>query len=79
MDENTQEKLIAGHRLLADFLTNELGCKTSTSTVTKICSPAINEGPPVEGYWGRSPLFLPSRVRQWARSRMRPAQQPHAA
>jgi hypothetical protein len=77
MDDNPQEKLIAGYRELADFLTGE-GFKTSQSTMAKYCSPAINIGPPSEGYWGRLPTYRPSRVLQWAQSRMRPARQPAA-
>jgi hypothetical protein len=67
-----QEKLIAGYRQLADFL-NGQGFKTSPSTMTKYCSPAINIGPPSEGYWGKYQTFKPSRVLEWARARMRPA------
>jgi hypothetical protein len=64
------EKLIAGYRQLADFLTSK-GYKTSQSTMAKYCSPAIAIGPPCEGYWGRLPTFRPSRVLEWAKSRIR--------
>jgi hypothetical protein len=67
---DTQEKLIAGYSALAEFLTSE-GFKISQSTMAKYCSPAINTGPPSEGYWGRLPTFKPSRVREWAQSRLR--------
>jgi hypothetical protein len=66
-----QEKLIAGYRQLADFL-NSQGFRTSASTMTKYCSPAINCGPRSEGYWGRYQTFRPSIVLEWARARMRP-------
>jgi hypothetical protein len=72
MNTVDQEKPIAGHRALAAFLT-EHGFPTSHSTVAKHCSPAINTGPPIEGYWGRLPLFAPSRTLKWARDRVRPA------
>jgi hypothetical protein len=65
----TSEKLIAGYGPLAEFLTGE-GFPTSPSTMTKYCSPKINIGPPREGKWGNRPLFLPSRVLEWARSRI---------
>jgi hypothetical protein len=68
MDTNGSEKLIAGYRALAEFLTSE-GFPTSHSTMTKYCSPAINTGPAKEGYWGKLPLFSPSRALEWARSR----------
>jgi hypothetical protein len=70
MEDASQEKLIAGYRELAEFLTGE-GYRTSHSTMAKYCSPAVNIGPPSEGYWGRFPIFRPSRARQWARERLR--------
>jgi hypothetical protein len=66
------EKLIVGYGQLSEFLI-EQHYPLSKSTVTKICSPAINTGPPAEGLWGRLPTFKPSRVLDWARKRMRPA------
>jgi hypothetical protein len=73
MDDESQERMIAGYRALADFFTKK-GFKTSHSTMAKYCSPAINIGPPCEGYWGRLPIFKPSRALEWARNRMRHAQ-----
>jgi hypothetical protein len=71
MSENP-EKLISGYRELAAFL-NGQGFRTSASTLTKYCSPAVNIGPPSEGYWGKYQTFKPSRVLEWARGRMRSA------
>ncbi|QQO34499.1 hypothetical protein JJC00_01985 [Bradyrhizobium diazoefficiens] len=65
------EKLIVGYAPLASFLT-EAGFQISKSTVSKYCSPAINIGPPVEGYWGRLPAFKPSQAIAWARARLKP-------
>jgi len=70
MDDNV-ERLIAGYASLASFLT-ERGFRISKSTVSKYCSPAINIGPPVEGYWGRLPAFKPSRTIDWAKARLKP-------
>jgi hypothetical protein len=67
---DTSEKPIAGYRALAEFL-NEQGYRTSASTLSKYCSPAINIGPPKEGYFGIFPIFLPSRALEWARNRGR--------
>jgi len=74
MDDGSQEKLITGYGPLAQFLT-ENGFRTSHSTMAKYGSPALNIGPPKEGFWGRYPTFKPSRVLAWARSRMRPAKE----
>jgi hypothetical protein len=78
MDEGSQERLITGYGPLAQFLT-ENGYRASHSTMAKYCSPAINIGPPSEGYWGRFPTFKPSRVLAWAQTRMRPAKPVDAA
>jgi hypothetical protein len=70
MDDN-DERLIVGYTSLACFL-REAGYPISRSTVSKYCSPAINIGPPVEGYWGRLPAFKPSRAKDWAKARLKP-------
>ena len=67
-DTQTQEKPLAGFKPLAEFLT-DAGFPTSASTMAKYCSPGVNIGPPVAGYWGRLPMFLPSRALAWARAR----------
>jgi hypothetical protein len=59
MDDEPQETMIAGYRALADFFTKK-GFKTSHSTMTKYCSPAINIGPPCEGYWAVCPSSSPA-------------------
>jgi hypothetical protein len=78
MAEAQHEGMIAGYHELARFLNGE-GFKTSHSTLAKYCSPAIGIGPPSEGYWGRLPIFKPSRVREWALARIRPAKSVDAA
>jgi hypothetical protein len=65
------EKLIVGYPALAAFLNDE-GFPTSPSSMSKHCSPAINTGPPLEGFWGRLPAFKPSRVIEWAKAKLRP-------
>ena len=70
MDDN-DETLIVGYTPLASFLT-KAGFPISKSTVSKYCSPAINIGPPIEGYWGRLPAFKPSRAIDWAKARLKP-------
>ena len=62
------KKLIAGYRALAEFLTDN-GYPTTPSTMKKYGSPKIDKGPPKEGYWGKLPLFSPTRTLEWARSR----------
>jgi hypothetical protein len=70
-DNQADEKLIVGYEQLSIFLI-EQHYPLSKSTVSKICSPAINTGPPAEGLWGRLPTFKPSRVLDWARKSMCP-------
>jgi hypothetical protein len=63
------ENFIIGYGPLAEYLTGQ-GFRTSKSTISKYCSPAINIGPPVEGFWGRLPAFKPSRAIEWAKMRI---------
>ena len=70
MDDN-DERLIVGYGPLASFLT-EAGFPISESTVSKYCSPAINIGPQIEGYWGRLAAFKPSEAIAWAKARLKP-------
>jgi hypothetical protein len=69
--QTSEEKLLT-RRQLAAFLT-EHGFPTGHSTLAKYCSPAINTGPPAECWWGKRPMYHPSRALEWARSRIRPA------
>jgi hypothetical protein len=64
------EPVITGYAALTEFF-NKHGYRTARSTLTKMGSPAINTGPPVEGYYGKFPIFKPSRALQWARDRGR--------
>jgi hypothetical protein len=65
------DDILLTRRQLADFLT-KAGFPISFSTLQKYCSPAINTGPPVAGYWGRLPMHNPQAALAWARSRLRP-------
>jgi hypothetical protein len=65
------EKLLM-RRQLAEFLT-QAGFPLSYSTLEKYCSPAINTGPPIDGYWGRCPMYRPDLALAWAQARLRPA------
>jgi hypothetical protein len=65
---------LVGNPAMAEFATSE-GYRTSSSTMSKCTSPAINTGPELVGYYGRLPMTTKGRVRAWIRSRMRPARQ----
>ena len=58
-------------REAAEFLTSK-GFRTSHSTLTKMCSPAINTGPESCGRWGRNTMYLPPVLLAWAKARMSP-------
>ena len=66
VDGKPLDKILLTRKQLAPWLT-ERGYKISYSTLSKICSPAINSGPPTECYWGRQPMHRPSRALDWAR------------
>jgi hypothetical protein len=52
---------------LRKFL-NDRGFPIGESSFDKICMPSRNEGPEVEAYWGRRPLYRPDRGLEWARA-----------
>jgi hypothetical protein len=54
---------------LRKFL-NDRGFPIGESSFDKICMPSRNEGPEVEAYWGRRPLYRPDRGLEWARARL---------
>ena len=67
------KKQIVGYPALSEFLTGE-GFPIAESTVAKLCSPAIAQGPALEGYWQNQRTFDPGVVLAWAKSRIRPAE-----
>jgi hypothetical protein len=68
------DDVLVGNPAMAEFATSE-GYQTSSSTMSKCTSPAINTGPELIGYYGRLPTSTKGRVRTWIRSRMRPVRQ----
>jgi hypothetical protein len=67
-----EENFIIGYGPLAEYLTGQ-GFPISKSTVSKYCSPAMSTGPPIAGFWGRLAAFIPSVALDWAKARIRPA------
>jgi hypothetical protein len=49
----------------------ERGFPYGNSTINKLCSPAINQGPPIDAYLGKRPLRTPEKVIEWAEARLR--------
>lgn len=56
-------------REAAEFLTSK-GFKISHATLSKLCSPAIAEGPKSCGKFGRDSMYYPSVLLAWAKARM---------
>ena len=46
------------------------GVDISRGTMNQLCSPSRGEGPPVEGWLGRRPLYSASRGVEWAKGRL---------
>ena len=63
---------------LREFLISE-GFPLGESTFEKICMPSRGEGPEVEAWWGRRPLYRPTRGLEWAKSRLRKSPEKGAA
>ena len=55
---------------LAGFIKQMTGIPFGCSTIEKLCSPAINDGPKPVTYIGKRPLFKPADVVAWARARL---------
>lgn len=68
------DDVLIGNRAMAEFSTEE-GFPTSTSSMQKYTSPAINTGPQIIGYFNRKPASTKGSVRAWNRSRIRPVRQ----
>ena len=68
------DDVLIGNRAMAEFSTEE-GFPTSTSSMQKYTSPAINTGPQIIGYFNRKPTSTKGLVRAWNRARIRPVRQ----
>jgi hypothetical protein len=55
------------------FIKERRGVEITQSQLDKLCSPAINKGPPTAGYWGNRAVHRPDDVLAWVDSRFRPA------
>jgi hypothetical protein len=56
-------------RDIAPFL-RALGYAYSTSEINRLCSPAVNRGPPIARWYGPRPLRRPTDVIGWAEERL---------
>jgi hypothetical protein len=55
------------------------GFPITLSYLNFLCSPAQNQGPPVEGRWGGRPLYTADAALAWAENRLRQKSQQPAA
>jgi len=63
---------------IAPFIKQTTGIPFGQSTVEKLCSPAISDGPKPAFYVGKRPLFRPADVVAWARTRLSEEPRPSA-
>ena len=56
---------------LAQFL-RATGHPYGDSTLDKLCMPSVNQGPPVDSWLGKRPLYEPGASLKWAEARLRP-------
>jgi hypothetical protein len=57
---------------ISPLLQETLGIKLGKSTIAKLFSPAIGQGCGPACYWNKRPLYRPTDVIAWAKSRLRP-------
>jgi hypothetical protein len=55
---------------IAPFIKETTGIPIGVSTVEKLASPAINDGPKPACYIGKRPLFARDEVARWAKARL---------
>jgi hypothetical protein len=60
---------------LAGFL-RENGHPYGDSTLDKLCMPSANQGPPIDSWLGRRPLYEASAGLAWAEARLRQEKPP---
>jgi len=57
---------------ISPLLKEKLGIELGKSTIAKLFSPAVGQGCEPACYWNKRPLYRPSGVIAWAKSRLRP-------
>src|SRR5262249_49474360 len=65
------EELLIYRDGISPLLQEKLGIKLGKSTIAKLFSPAIGQGCEPAAYWNKRPLYRPSDVIAWAKSRLR--------
>jgi hypothetical protein len=70
IDGSKHDEPLLTQQELAPFIRAETGIPLSHSTITKLCSPAIGDGPAVATWFGRRPLYARDAVLAWARARL---------
>jgi len=73
-DRMDRKPLMTRSQLGAHLRAN--GIPVSDSSLNKACMPTVNDGPPVECWWGRRPLYDPDKGLAWAQARTRPVRGP---
>jgi hypothetical protein len=64
------EPFMTRAQLLA-YLNDELGIPIGASSLDKLCAPSVGQGPDVECYWQKRPLYTKQAARAWAENRLR--------
>jgi hypothetical protein len=67
------EALLTRDQLLE--VLNANGIPIGRSTLVKLCAPSCGQGPPIEAWWGKRPLYSAKKGLAWAYARLRPARQ----
>jgi hypothetical protein len=65
----TEQPLLTRRQLVVYL--NENGFPIGSGTISRLCSPAYNDGPPVAGWWGNRCLYDRQRALEWARAQVR--------
>jgi hypothetical protein len=75
IDQEGPDKLVTRAELI-EIIKEETGLRFTPGTMAQICAPSRGEGPEIEGYLGKRPIYSVKKGIAWARSRLR--SKPHA-
>jgi hypothetical protein len=68
--EAKADKLVTRDKLL-EIIKDETGLCFTPGTMDQLCAPSRGEGPPIEGYLGKRPIYSRNKGIAWARARLR--------
>jgi len=64
--------MLGFRREAREYMIRKYGACPSLSTLNKLSAPSVGQGPPIEGYLGRRPLYDFDKFADWALRLIKP-------